>query len=350
MTLTTKPAKAGCPTIGPYSLPNQVILAPMAGVTDRPFRQLCRRLGAGWVVGEMVTADPTLWHTRKSQLRMDHSGEPDPRVVQIAGGDAAMLAQAARLNAELGAQVIDINMGCPAKKVCNKAAGSALLRDEALVAEILDAVVAAVDIPVTLKIRTGWCAESNNALRIAQLAELAGIQSLAIHGRHRQQRYTGQAEYDTIAEIKSHLSIPVIANGDITGPEKAAEVLAYTGADAVMVGRAAQGNPWIFQQISHYLAHGEKMALPTLSERHAVLCSHLTALHEFYGSTMGVRIARKHVGWYLSDDQRFSPEQQRGLKQQFNALALPEMQFDWINDAMAPDAAARLLAKGSYAA
>ncbi len=261
-----------------------------------------------------------------------------------------MFAQAARLNAELGAQIMDINMGCPAKKVCTKAAGSALLRDEALVAEILDAVVAAVDIPVTLKIRTGWCAESNNALRIARLAESAGIQSLAIHGRHRQQRYTGQAEYDTIAEIKSHLSIPVIANGDITSPEKAAEVLAYTGADAVMVGRAAQGNPWIFQQISHYLQHGERMALPGLSERHQVLHGHVEALHEFYGATMGVRIARKHVGWYLSDDQRFTPPQQRALKQQFNALASPETQFDWINDAMAPGAASRLLAKGSHAA
>ncbi|TVP49357.1 MAG: tRNA dihydrouridine synthase DusB [Halomonas sp.] len=350
MTLTTKPDTTGRLTIGPYVLPNQVMLAPMAGVTDRPFRQLCRRLGAGWVVGEMVTADPSLWHTRKSQLRMDHCGEPDPRVVQIAGGDANMLAQAARLNAELGAQVIDINMGCPAKKVCNKAAGSALMRDEALVAEILDAVVAAVDIPVTLKIRTGWCAESNNALRIARLAESAGIQSLAIHGRHRQQRYTGQAEYDTIAEIKSRLSIPVIANGDITSPEKAAEVLAYTGADAVMVGRGAQGNPWIFQQISHYLEHGKRIALPTLIERHRVLGEHILALHEFYGSTMGVRIARKHVGWYLGDDHRFTQLQQRVLKQQFNALALPELQFDWINDVMAPDAPARLLAKGSYAA
>ncbi len=345
MTLTTTPT-----SIGRYVLPNQVILAPMAGVTDRPFRQLCRRLGAGWVVGEMVTADPSLWHTRKSQLRMDHRGEPDPRVVQIAGGDAEMLAQAARLNVDLGAQIIDINMGCPAKKVCNKAAGSALLRDEALVAEILDAVVSAVDIPVTLKIRTGWCAESNNGLRIARLAEAAGIQALAVHGRHRQQRYTGLAEYDTIAEIKSHLSIPVIANGDITSPEKAAEVLAYTGADAVMVGRGAQGNPWIFQQISHYLQHGERLALPSLTERRQVLQEHVVALHEFYGSTMGVRIARKHVGWYISDDVRFTQPQQRALKQQFNALTSPETQFDWINDVMASGAATRLLAKGSYAA
>ena len=338
------------PSIGRYRLSNRVILAPMAGVTDRPFRQLCRQLGAGWVVGEMVTSDPSLWHTRKSQLRMDHQGEPDPRVVQIAGGDADMLAQAARLNAGLGAQIIDINMGCPAKKVCNKAAGSALLRDEALVADILQAVVSAVDIPVTLKIRTGWCAASNNALRIAQLAEAAGIQALAVHGRHREQRYTGQAEYDTIADIKSRLSIPVIANGDITSPEKAAEVLAYTGADAVMVGRGAQGNPWIFQQINHYFQHGTRMAPPSLTERQQVLNGHVGALHEFYGDTMGVRIARKHVGWYLSDDPRFTPPQQHALKQQFNALASPETQFDWINDAMAPDAATRLLAKGSYAA
>ncbi|MBZ5487981.1 tRNA dihydrouridine synthase DusB [Halomonas aquamarina] len=336
--------------IGPYTLPNQVILAPMAGVTDRPFRQLCRRLGAGWVVGEMVTADPSLWHTRKSQLRMDHRGEPGPRVVQIAGGDAEMLAQAARLNAELGAQIIDINMGCPAKKVCNKAAGSALLRDEALVAEILDAVVKAVDVPVTLKIRTGWCADSNNGVRIAKLAEAAGIQALAVHGRHREQRYTGWAEYDTIAEIKSRLSIPVIANGDITSPEKAAEVLRHTRADAVMIGRGAQGNPWIFKQITHFLEHGEQLALPSLEERRRVLAEHVAALHAFYGDTMGVRIARKHLGWYLESDQRFCDEKRRQLKQQFNALASPETQFNWINDAMAFDADKRLLAKGSHAA
>ncbi len=338
------------PAIGPYQLPNPVILAPMAGVTDRPFRQLCRRLGAGWVVGEMVTSDPSLWHTRKSQLRMDHQGEPAPRVVQIAGGDAQMLAEAARLNAELGAQIIDINMGCPAKKVCNKAAGSALLRDEALVGEILDAVVSAVDIPVTLKIRTGWCADSNNGLRIAQLAESAGIQALAVHGRHRQQRYTGEAEYDTIAEIKSRLSIPVIANGDITSPEKAARVLRHTGADAVMIGRGAQGNPWIFQQITHYLTHGEHLPAPELAERRQVLTEHLHALHAFYGDTMGVRIARKHVGWYLDEDTRFTHTEQRRLKQQFNALASPDAQFQWIDDAMTHSASQRLLAKGTHAA
>ncbi len=338
------------PMIGPYQLPNQVILAPMAGVTDRPFRQLCRRLGAGWVVGEMVTADPSLWHTRKSKLRMDHQGEPGPRVVQIAGGDAHMLANAARLNAELGAQVIDINMGCPAKKVCNKTAGSALMRDEALVADILDAVVKAVDIPVTLKIRTGWSAEANNGLRIAKLAESAGIQALAVHGRHREQRYTGWAEYDTIAEIKSHLSIPVIANGDIDSPEKAQQVLSYTAADALMIGRSAQGNPWIFEQITHFLTHGELLAAPSLEQRQRVLNEHIQALHGFYGETMGVRIARKHLGWYLNEDPRFSEQQNRLLKQQFNALTTPESQIDWINDAMTQDASLRLLAKGSHAA
>jgi tRNA-dihydrouridine synthase B len=337
-------------SIGPYTLPNRVILAPMAGVTDRPFRQLCRRLGAGWVVGEMVTADPELWHTRKSRQRMDHRGEPAPRVVQIAGGDAAMLAEAARLNAGLGAEVIDINMGCPAKKVCRKAAGSALLRDERLVAEIVETVVAAVDVPVTLKIRTGWCADSNNAVRVAKIAESAGIQALAVHGRHRQQRYAGEAEYDTIAEVKSRVSLPVFANGDIDSPEKAARILAYTQADALMIGRGAQGNPWIFEQISHYLEHGALMAPTTIAERRQVLGEHLAALHEFYGEFMGVRIARKHVGWYLAADTRFDAALKRTLKQQFNALNTPAAQFNWMNNAMAPDAPARLLAKGSHAA
>ncbi|GAB2728478.1 tRNA dihydrouridine synthase DusB [Halomonas garicola] len=336
--------------IGPYTLPNRAILAPMAGVTDRPFRQLCRRLGAGWVVGEMVTSDPSLWNTRKSRQRMDHRGEPAPRVVQIAGGDADMLAEAARLNAELGAEVIDINMGCPAKKVCNKAAGSALMRDERLVAEIVNAVVAAVDIPVTLKIRTGWCADSNNAVRVAGIAEDAGIQALAVHGRHRQQRYAGEAEYDTIAAVKSRVGLPVFANGDIDTPEKAARVLAYTRADALMIGRGAQGNPWIFQQINRYLDHGTPMAAPTLGERARVLGEHLAALHEFYGDYMGVRIARKHLGWYLAADTRFTPEQQRALKKQFNALETPATQFDWMDTFTVPDAAARLSAKGGHAA
>ncbi|WP_275289020.1 tRNA dihydrouridine synthase DusB [Halomonas elongata] len=308
------------PRIGRHTLPNRAILAPMVGVTDRPFRALARRLGAGLVVGEMVTSDPGLWHTRKSRLRLDHRGEPGPRAVQIAGGDAAMLAEAARLNAEMGAEIIDINMGCPAKKVCNKAAGSALLRDEALVAEILEAVVGAVDIPVTLKIRTGWCADSNNGVRVARLAESAGIRALAVHGRHRQQRYSGEAEYDTIAAIKSTVGIPVFANGDIDSPEKARHVLDYTGADAVMIGRGAQGNPWIFREIDHYLRHGRRMAPPDDAERVAVLRGHLSALHDFYGEHMGVRIARKHIGWYLAGDARFDDTARKRLRATFNGL------------------------------
>lgn len=320
------------PQIGRHRLPNRVILAPMAGVTDRPFRQLCRRLGAGLVVGEMVTSDPALWHTRKSRQRMDHTGEPGPRAVQIAGGDAAMLAEAARLNAAQGAEIIDINMGCPAKKVCNKAAGSALLRDETLVAEILEAVVAAVEVPVTLKIRTGWCADSNNGVRVARLAEDAGIQALAVHGRHRQQRYQGKAEYDTIAAIKQAVRIPVFANGDIDSPRKAAEVLDYTGADAVMIGRGAQGNPWIFRQVDHYLRHGRTCPPPDMNERADVLRGHVHALHDFYGDYMGVRIARKHLGWYLAADRRFDSDQQRELRAAFNALEQPNEQYDFIDD------------------
>ncbi|MDT0499358.1 MULTISPECIES: tRNA dihydrouridine synthase DusB [unclassified Halomonas] len=325
-------ASQSLPRIAHHTLPNRTILAPMAGVTDRPFRQLCRQLGAGMVVGEMVTSDPSLWHTRKSQLRMDHRGEPGPRNVQIAGGDAAMLAEAARFNADQGAEIIDINMGCPAKKVCNKAAGSALLRDEALVAEILTAVVAAVDIPVTLKIRTGWCAESNNGLRVARLAEEAGIQALAVHGRHRQQRYAGCAEYDTIAAIKAAVKIPVFANGDIDSPEKAAAVLDYTGADAVMIGRGAQGNPWIFREIDHYLRHGVCLPPPGDDERASVLRHHLNALHDFYGDFMGVRIARKHVGWYLAGDTRLNEGQRRELKGRFNRLESRADQHRFIDD------------------
>ncbi len=324
------------PQIGRHRLPNRVILAPMAGVTDRPFRQLCRHLGAGLVVGEMVTSDPSLWHTRKSRQRMDHRGEPGPRAIQIAGGDAAMLAEAARLNAAQGAEIIDLNMGCPAKKVCNKAAGSALLRDEALVGEILEAVVAAVAVPVTLKIRTGWCAESNNGVRIARIAQEAGIQALAVHGRHRQQRFGGDAEYDTITAIKQAVDIPVFANGDIDSPEKAAQVLDYTGADAVMIGRAAQGNPWLFREIDHFLRHGERRAPPTTDERAEVLRQHLQALHDFYGERMGVRIARKHLGWYLAADRRLDAEQQRLLKAAFNGLETPDTQFHFIDDLFRP--------------
>jgi len=310
-----EPPAIGPYCIGPYRLPNRVILAPMAGVTDRPFRQLCRQLGAGLVVSEMVTSDPRLWHTRKSRLRLDHHGEPGPRSVQIAGGDPAMLAEAARLNAAHGAQIIDINMGCPAKKVCNKAAGSALLRDETLVAAILEAVVGAVEVPVTLKIRTGWCEASRNGVRVARLAEAAGIRALAVHGRTREQRYSGFAEYDTIAEIKAAVGIPVFANGDVDSPVKAAEVLDYTGADAVMVGRGAQGNPWIFREIDHYLCTGETLPAASPGERRRVMRDHLDALHGFYGEHMGVRIARKHIGWYLATREDAKP-----LRQRFNAL------------------------------
>jgi tRNA-dihydrouridine synthase B len=287
-------------SIGPYRLPNPLILAPMAGVTDQPFRRLCRRLGAGMAVAEMVTSDTRLWQSRKTQQRLIHRDENEPRSIQIAGADPQMLADAARANVQLGAQIIDINMGCPAKKVCNKAAGSALMRDERLVAEILAAVVAAVTVPVTLKIRTGWDHDNRNALRIAKIAEDAGISALAVHGRTRADLYTGQAEYDTIATIKQALSIPVFANGDIDSPRKARQVLDYTGVDALLIGRAAQGRPWIFREINHYLATGEYLPAIDNREIESILLEHLTALHAFYGEHLGVRIARKHVGWYLA--------------------------------------------------
>lgn len=288
--------------IGPYSLDTQVALAPMAGVTDRPFRQLCRHMGAGLVVSEMVTSDTRLWNTRKSSHRLNHEGESEPRSVQIAGGDPEMIAKAAKLNAENGAQIIDINMGCPAKKVCNKEAGSALLKDEALVASILDAVVSSVNIPVTLKIRTGWCPNSRNAVRIAKIAQAAGIAALTVHGRTRADAYRGSAEYETIKAVRDAISIPLIANGDIDSPEKAKLVLEYTGADAVMIGRAAQGRPWLLREIDHFLRHGEILAPPSFTEKHQIMSEHLAALHQFYGELMGVRIARKHVGWYLSTE------------------------------------------------
>ncbi|MGM0768766.1 MAG: tRNA dihydrouridine synthase DusB [Pseudomonadota bacterium] len=311
--------------IGPYTLPNPLIVAPMAGVTDRPFRLLCRDMGAGLAVSEMVIADSKLWHTRKSRFRMNHAGEPEPRSVQIAGGDPEMLANAARLNAEYGAQIIDINMGCPAKKVCNKAAGSALMKDEALVREILQAVVAAVDIPVTLKMRTGWDRDHRNAPLIAQMAEDAGIQALAIHGRTRADGYKGDAEYDTIAEVKSRVGIPVFANGDITSPEKAKRVLEHTGADGLLIGRAAQGRPWIFREILHFLETGKRLAVPPLHEVEQILTRHLDALHRFYGETMGVRIARKHVGWYLQ-----SHDENKQFRKRFNALEEAVAQRDSI--------------------
>jgi tRNA-dihydrouridine synthase B len=284
--------------IGLHSISPRVVLAPMAGVTDKPFRVLCKRLGAGMAVSEMTTSDPRFWTTRKSLHRMDHAGEPDPVSVQIAGTVPQVMADAARHNVDHGAQLIDINMGCPAKKVCNAWAGSALMRDEALVAAILRAVVAAVDVPVTLKIRTGWDADNRNGPVIARIAEDAGIAALAVHGRTRDQQYTGTAEYDTIAAIKAAASIPVIANGDIDSPQKAAAVLRLTGADAVMVGRAAQGRPWIFREIAHYLAHGTLLPPPTLAEVRDILLAHLRDLHVFYGEESGVRIARKHLGWY----------------------------------------------------
>ena len=312
--------------IGPYSLDTQVALAPMAGVTDRPFRQLCRELGAGLVVSEMVTSDPNLWHTKKSSFRLNHQGEAEPRSVQIAGGDPEMMALAAQLNAERGAQIIDINMGCPAKKVCNKAAGSALLKDEPLVESILEAVVNAVDIPVTLKIRTGWSPENRNALTVAKMAEQAGIAALTIHGRTRADKYLGDAEYDTIKAVKEHISIPVIANGDITTPEKARFVLDYTGADAVMIGRAAQGTPWILREIDHYLRYGEKLEPPSLAEIHGIFNRHLKALHEFYGELMGVRIARKHLNWYLQ-----SVRDTTGFRKEFNQLETADEQLNAID-------------------
>jgi tRNA-dihydrouridine synthase B len=286
--------------IGPYTLPNSLILAPMAGVTDQPFRQLCKRLGAGLVVSEMVSSDMSLWNTRKSRLRMLHAGDPEPRSVQIAGGDAQMLAAAARANVEMGAQIIDINMGCPAKKVCNKAAGSALLKDEQLVQEILQAVVGAVDVPVTLKIRTGWDREHKNGITVAKIAEQAGISALAVHGRTRADLYNGDAEYETIAAIKRAVSIPVFANGDIDSPQKARQVLDLTGADGLLIGRAAQGRPWIFREVEHYLNTGLLLPAPSLHDVEALLLEHLAALHGFYGEVMGARIARKHVGWYLA--------------------------------------------------
>lgn len=284
--------------IGTHILKNKLIVAPMAGVTDRPFRQLCKIMGAGMAVSEMVSSNSLLWGSKKTQRRADHEGEVSPISVQIAGADPKMLAAAARYNVDNGAQIIDINMGCPAKKICNVMAGSALLQDEKLVEKIIDAVVKAVDIPVTLKIRTGWDKQHKNALAIAHIAENSGIQALAIHGRTRACAYTGTAEYDTIAAVKAATKIPIIANGDITTPEKAKYILAYTKADAVMIGRAAQGRPWIFREINHYLATDQHLQPPEVAEIHRVLINHLHDLYDFYGEYSGVRIARKHISWY----------------------------------------------------
>jgi len=284
--------------IGSYTLPSTVVLAPMAGVTDRPFRILCRQLGAGLAASEMLTSDTRLWSTPKSRLRMSHEGEPEPRVVQLAGSDSQALAQAARMNVDLGAQIIDLNMGCPAKKVCGKLCGSALLQNESLVAEILAAVVNAVSVPVTLKIRTGWDRNNRNGVRIAQIAEASGIRALAVHGRTRADFYEGDAEYETIRNIKSAVRIPIFANGDIKTPQKAREVLDFTGADGVMLGRASHGAPWIFRSVNTYLHAG--IAVPALSraEVRDTILGHLSSLYAFYGEDLGVRIARKHLGWY----------------------------------------------------
>lgn len=284
--------------IGPYQLSNKLVLAPMAGVTDLPFRKLCRSLGAGMAVSEMVSSNSLLWGSDKTKRRASHEGETDPKSVQIMGTEPAMMAEAAKYNVDTGAHIIDINMGCPAKKVCNVLAGSALLRDEKLVGEILSAVVEAVDTPVTLKIRTGWDQESRNAVTIARIAEDAGIQSLAIHGRTRADQYRGDAEYDTIADVKSRITIPVIANGDIKTPEKAKFVLDYTKADAVMIGRAAQGRPWIFREIEHFLNTGKHLPEPTVTEIRDIMLGHLDNLYAFYGEFTGVRVARKHISWY----------------------------------------------------
>jgi tRNA-dihydrouridine synthase B len=311
--------------IGPYELKNNLIVAPMAGVTDRPFRMLCKRMGAGMAVSEMVASNSLLYGSEKTMRRADHEGEVDPISVQIVGADPKMLAEAAKYNVDHGAQIIDINMGCPAKKICNVMAGSALLQNEPLVAKLLEAVVGAVNAPVTLKIRTGWDTHNRNAVRIAQIAEAAGIQALAIHGRTRACAYTGDAEYDTIAAVKASVNIPIIANGDITTPEKARYVLQYSGADAVMIGRAAQGRPWLFREIEHFLQTGCHLPPPEVAEIHRVMLAHVLELYEFYGEHTGLRIARKHISWYTkglagSAHFRHQMNQLESIKEQLAAV------------------------------
>jgi tRNA-dihydrouridine synthase B len=318
-------------SIGTHLLRNNLFVAPMAGVTDRPFRQLCKRLGAGYAVSEMVASNALLWNSEKTLRRANHEGEVEPIAVQIAGADPRMLADAARLNVARGAQIIDINMGCPAKKVCNVAAGSALLQNETLVGQILDAVVGAVGVgpdavPVTLKIRTGWDREHRNALTIARLAEAAGISMLAVHGRTRADLYHGAAEYAMIAAVKAAVSIPVVANGDIDSPAKAREVLALTGADALMIGRAAQGRPWLFREIAHFLSTGELLPAPRIDEIQQIMNHHLLDHYAFYGEFTGVRTARKHIGWYtrgLSGAQAF--------RQRMNTLDTTRAQLAEVN-------------------
>lgn len=315
------------PKIGSYQLTGCLILAPMAGVTDRPQRELCRRFGAALAVSEMVTSDINLWKSNKSRHRLLNQEDLEPRSVQIAGTEPEQMAEAARANVALGAQIIDINMGCPAKKVCNKAAGSALMKDEQLVEQILKAVVEAVDVPVTLKMRTGWCPNNKNALAIAQIAEACDIKAITIHGRTREDLYKGSAEYDTIAEVKQRVNIPVFANGDINTPDKAKYVLNYTKVDALMIGRAAQGNPWLFREINYFLKTGKYYPAPSLAERQQIMLEHLQALHELYGNELGVRIARKHIGWYLSHVTNVA-----AFKQTFNQLESTIEQLDYIKN------------------
>ena len=313
--------------IGPHSLRNKVFVAPMAGVTDRPFRQLCKQLGAGYAVSEMAASDPRLWQSEKTSRRTNHDGEMEPKAVQIAGADPAMLAECAKHNVDRGAQIIDINMGCPVKKVCNSWCGSALLQNETLVGRILDAVVNAVDVPVTLKFRTGWNRENKNALVIAAMAEQSGIAMLTLHGRTRADGYSGEAEYETIAAVKAAVKIPVIANGDITTPERARHVLAVTGADAVMIGRAAQGRPWIFREIDHFLRTGTHLPAPMVAEVQELMLEHLQAHYAFYGEYLGVRTARKHIGWYVRD----LPEGEE-FRQRMNRLEDCQLQWNAVRD------------------
>lgn len=308
--------------IGPYKLQNNLILAPMAGVTDRPFRRLCAQMGAGLVVSEMLSSNPRVWKTAKSLNRMNHEGESGIRSVQIAGSEPELMAQAAQFNVEQGAQIIDINMGCPAKKVNKKLAGSALLQQPDLVEKILVAVVNAVEVPVTLKIRTGWDEEHRNGVEIAKIAENSGIQSLAVHGRTRTCMFKGNAEYDTIKAIKANVGIPIVANGDIKTPEQAKKVLDYTGADGLMIGRAAQGNPWIFRQIQHFLDSGIILAKPSAKEMARISIDHVRDIYDLYGTHMGVRIARKHVGWYLE-----SYDTARAFRRVFNGIEESELQI-----------------------
>ncbi|MGR8934085.1 MAG: tRNA dihydrouridine synthase DusB [Gammaproteobacteria bacterium] len=317
--------------IGPYPLKNNLVLAPMAGITDRPFRELCRQFGVGLAVSEMVTSNPALQTHRRTLLKIDHCGEASPRAVQILGGDPIRMAAAARFNVRRGAEIIDINMGCPAKKVCSVAAGSALLKNESLVKAILENVVDAVDVPVTLKIRTGWDMSSRNAPKIAQIAEQAGIAALTIHGRTRACGFSGSAEYATIREVKNNISIPIIANGDIDSPLKARKVLDFTGADAIMIGRAAQGYPWIFNDIVHFLQHGDLPTPLSLIQIREIVLTHLTKLYSFYGKETGVRIARKHIGWYCDRIGQLHD----ALKNKLFHADEPARQIALVNDAFA---------------